>query len=236
MASEYIKYQLRDMEPEEPPKPLTEKEKRKNWFDYHKWHLLIGLILLVIGVDLIRSIYVSAQSAPDYQIAWVGSYKLPGDTVEALESAASAFGEDLNGNGEVTAVIAQYVINTEDAQGNEALAGNNTASEIKLMGDLEGSVSAFFLLEDPETFNEHYDILMPLEDGRLALPFTEVSGLSGAAAGSYEELLLNGETASGENAELLEGLYLARRIPRDNAKEEDVKAWDAFWNKIKKGS
>ena len=36
MASEYIKYQLRDVKPQEAPAPLTRKEKIKNWFDYYK--------------------------------------------------------------------------------------------------------------------------------------------------------------------------------------------------------
>lgn len=236
MASEYIKYQLRDVKPIEPPPPLTEKEKRKNWLDYHKWHIVIAVVLILIAADLIHSAYVSAKSTPDYQIAWIGSYTLPGDTVEALEKAAAAAGEDLTGNGEVTVVVAQYVVNNEGVQGNEALAGNNTASQIKLMGDLEGSTSAFFLLEDPEAFNQNYEILETLPDGSIALPFTEVPGLADAATGTYEELLLNGETATGENADLLKNLYFGRRIPRDDAKEEDVAAWDAFWEKITKGN
>lgn len=236
MASEYIKYQLRDVKPDEPPKPLTKEEKMKNWFDYHKWHIVIAVVLIIIVADLARSAWISAKSAPDCQIAWVGSYTLPGDTVAALEAAASACCEDLTGNGEASVIIAQYVINNEDVQGNEALAGNNTASQIKLMGDLEGQTSAVFLLEDPEAFDENYEILMALPDGRTYVPFTEAAGLASALEGRYEELLLNGETAEGENADLLKDLYIARRIPREGTRDEDLAAWDSFWNKLMKGN
>lgn len=35
MASEYLKWKYRDVKPDEPPKPLTRKEKLANWFYYY---------------------------------------------------------------------------------------------------------------------------------------------------------------------------------------------------------
>ncbi len=235
MASEYIKYQLRDVKPAEPPKPLTKEEKLRNWFDYHKWHLVIAAVLIIIAADLAHSAYVSARSVPDYQIAYVGTKTLPSDTVSALGAAAAAFGEDLTGNGEITVSVVQYVKNTEEAAGNEAVAGSNTASEIRLMADLEDCTSAFFLLEDPEAFEESYMVLQPLSDGRLALPFEEVPGLANADLGTYEESLITGETVSGESAELLTGLSLARRLPREGSENKNQEAYDAFWSKLTGG-
>ena len=44
MASEYLKWKYRDVKPRE-TKELTPAEKRKNWWHYHKWHILTGVVL-----------------------------------------------------------------------------------------------------------------------------------------------------------------------------------------------
>ena len=98
MAGEYVRWLARDVKPLE-KKELTPEEKRRNWWDYHKWHVLIAVVCLVFAVDLVSDVVHNARNKPDYKIAYVGSTDLPEDTARALETALAALGEDLNGNG-----------------------------------------------------------------------------------------------------------------------------------------
>ena len=43
MASEYLKWKYRDVKPDEPIR-LTRKEKALNWWHYHKWYVLLGIL------------------------------------------------------------------------------------------------------------------------------------------------------------------------------------------------
>ena len=52
MASEYLKWKYRDVKPRE-TKELTPAEKRKNWWHYHKWHILTGVVLAAALASLI---------------------------------------------------------------------------------------------------------------------------------------------------------------------------------------
>ena len=52
MASEYLKWKYRDVQRREAV-VLTPAERRKNWWHYHKWHVVIGLALAVLAVYLV---------------------------------------------------------------------------------------------------------------------------------------------------------------------------------------
>ena len=52
MASKYLEWLHRDVQPEV-PRELTGKEKFANWWDYHIWHVIAGGILLVILAYLV---------------------------------------------------------------------------------------------------------------------------------------------------------------------------------------
>ena len=52
MASEYLKWKYRDVKPDEPI-VYTKEEKRRNWWDYHKWHVVIAVVLVLIAADII---------------------------------------------------------------------------------------------------------------------------------------------------------------------------------------
>ena len=109
MAGEYVRWLARDVKPLE-KKELTPQEKRRNWWDYHKWHVVLALVCLVFAVDLISDVVHNARNKPDYKIAYVGSTDLPEDTARALETALAALGEDLNGNGNVQVELLEYQI------------------------------------------------------------------------------------------------------------------------------
>lgn len=115
-------------------------EKWKNWWYYYKWYVLCGVILIGIAISWLGNALGLWQPAPDFQIAYVGEAVLPEDTVNALENALAALGEDLeldldfNQDGKIIVKINQYPANSQipdnDAHYYE------TAAEISLIGDI----------------------------------------------------------------------------------------------------
>lgn len=151
MASEYLKWKYRDVQPDEPVE-LTPRQKRANWWYYHKWYVLLGAGLLALGIYLGARVLGVGQVKPDYQVAYVGSAALPEETAAALESALADLGTDCNGDGQVLVQLNQYVMGDSSGEG----AVYAYAGSTKLMADLDACESYFFLLEDPEAFQENY--------------------------------------------------------------------------------
>ena len=159
MASEYLKWKYRDVKPEKAVE-LTKQQRRRNWWHYHKWHVLIGGVLILIAADWAWS--ALTQVHPDYQIAYVGTAPLDQEDAAAWEARLSALGRDCNGDGKIVMQLNQYLSVQEDAM-------YTAAANVKLLADLDGRESYFFLLEDPEQFQADYEILeedwFPVENG-----------------------------------------------------------------------
>lgn len=239
MASEYLKWKYKDVKPREKVE-LTPAEKRKNWWHYHKWHVLIGVALAVIGGNLVYSALGIGQVRPDYQVAYVGASALPEDTAAALEAGLASLGGDANGDGQVAVSLRQYPLYSADPQ-------TAMAARIQLMADLTEGESCFFLLEDPERFQRDYHSLcrldgsLPEEDEKvpveeLVLPWSQCPALAGLALGEYRYGLPSGETLTGDSQALLSGLYIGRR----GFWTERTCAWpegcDALWEKMTEGA
>ena len=222
MANEYLKWKYRDVKPDAPVE-LTPRQRRQNWWHYYKWYVLLALLLLGIGASLLKSALHIGEILPDAQIAYVGESMLPEGTVQALEAALAAYGEDVNGDGRVKITLNQYVQprNQEDSS-------YAAAAQIRLMADLEGGESGLFLLQDYETFQTNYDILAPSP----AL-WSDCPALTGLDLGEYRENVA-GETLAGHSQALLEPLWAARRGEWREA--EDGAVYDRLWDAITKGA
>lgn len=246
MASEYWNWKFRDVKPD-PPEQYTSAQKRRNWWHYHKWHLLLGAVLLIVGVDILRGALGLGVTEPDYQVAYVGTFSLPEDTAAALQTALARFGTDCNGDGAVTVQLHQYV----SAQPADASAPDSDsayyayASEVTLMADLEGCESAFFLLEDPVAFQRDYEALCRTDGSPLsawdtapqsyALSWTDCPVLSGLELGTFGETV-SGETVSGSGQERMSGLYFARRASTPERHPDHPEACAALWDALTKGA
>ena len=236
MASEYLKKKYKDVKPDV-KKELTPAEKRKNWWYYHKWHVVIAAgLLAILGSIVWNALH---QVKPDYQIAYVGDYALPDDTAAAIEAGFAALGEDLNGDGSIVVQLVQYA----SSGGTDAQAV--MAAETKLMADLTACESYFFLLEDPEKFQQNYgsmrkfDSSLPVEAGTSGegeyLAWTQCPVLAQMDLGEYSYPLM-GETASGSSGELLSKLYIARRGFWEGKTVPYPEGCDALWEKITEGA
>ena len=257
MASEYLRWKYRDVPHDAPPPVLTAKERRANWWHYHKWHVVIGAVVLLALTDIGLHILGVGRQEPDYQFAYVGARMLPADAVSAFEEALAALGTDWNGDGRVLVRLNQYPIAAADtaASGNtdtvisngaDTAASGDTvipvsdnadaamyayAASVRLMGDLQSGDSAFFLLKDPEQFQRDYEIL----SGDGVFLWAECPVLAALPLGEYTENLL-GEERRGDTQSLFSGLYLARRdfqTEKQSAKQSAyAEQCDILWNTL----
>ena len=242
MASKYLKWKDRDVQPDEPVR-LTARPKRANWWHYHKWYVVLGAVLLAVLVNLVFRGLGLWEIKPDYQVAYVGSEALPEDTVTALETALAGLGTDCNSDGRVVVQVNQYILGRNAADGDAAMYAY--ADSTKLMADLDSCDSYFFLLEAPETFQENYQVLRRLDGslpagsdwnyGSYCLSWVSCPALSSLPLGEYSETFL-GQEFSGDNQERLCGLSLARRGFWTDKTVKHADECDVLWDTITKGA
>jgi len=230
VASEYLKWKYRDVRPDV-PRELTPKERRANWWHYHKWHVAAVVVLLLVLGDLGLHAWNAKRNAPDYQVACVAEAPLPEDAAAALEEALS----ELAG-GKVK--LNQYL--TAET-GDAALYAS--ASAVQLMADLESRESCLFLLDDPETFQADYQILRNLdgslpeegEEKAFCLPWGDCPVLTALPLGEYSETVL-GQEATGDCQALFSDLYLARRGFWDGRTCKDPEGCERLWEILTEGA
>ncbi len=237
MASAYLRWLHQDENPE-PPLILTPAQKRKNWWDYHKWHVAFSVAALAIAGNLLWSALGLGTPLPDYQVAYVGSNSLPEDTAAGLEQGFAALGEDLNGDGKVLVKLHQYTVSHTDT----SVA---TAAAASLMGDILACESHFFLLENPEQFQKEYHALrrldgsLPQEDicsaEGMYLAWTQCPVLIRFALKDYSYPVI-GRTVTGSSRELTSGLYLARRGFRTEQTTAYPEGCDLLWARLTEGA
>lgn len=222
-------------------KTLTRTEKYKNWWHYRKWYVIIGVILCVSACSLIGNALGLFTKSPDLQIAYVGKSALPEDTVSAIQQTFTTLAGDYNADGEVIVQVNQYISHDQNADAETAYY--QYASEITLMADISEGESYFFLMDEPQDFQQEYQILATPDGGCPAQADYSITDktilwedcpiLSEAETGSYTETIA-GQTITGSNQEALSGLYLGRRCfysSKVSAHTEECSAlWDLLYN------
>lgn len=220
--------------------PLTTCQKAKNWWHYRKWYVIASILLLIITGSLTANALGLFQKSPDLQIAYVGKTALPDDTLSALQKVFTALADDYNADGEIIVQINQYIRNgnTTDTEN----AYYQYASEITLIGDISDCESFLFLLEDPRDFQQEYQLLA-FPDGSCpdqadystedkTILWADCPVLSDVEMGSYT-MVAAGQTVTGQNQELLCGLFLGRRCfytaKTTDHLEECSQLWDTLY-------
>lgn len=216
----------------------------KNWWYYHRWYVICGVLLLFILVDLTGNAFGWFKKSPDIQIAYVGETPLPEDTVTALENAFSSLVEDYNHDGKILVQVNQFAKGNPDASDADT-AQYRQASEVALISDINDCESYFFLLENPEDFQKEYQVLaMPDGSCPAVLDFStdnkviswqDCRLLSEMELGSYTTTLLGQET-TGSNQEILSSLYLGRRCFYGEKHSGHTDECNRLWDILKGGS
>lgn len=214
----------------------------KNWWYYYKWYVIGGIIVLLISFNLLNNYFEWFKEKPDIQIAYIGEAALPDDTVSAIEKAFSSLANDYNHDGHIVIQVNQYV--TGDLNDNSTdTAEYRQASELRLLADINDCESYFFLLENPETFQNQYQLLAD-SDGNCpassdysisdkVLAWDTIHSFNSMNLGNYESTLI-GQKTTGSNQELLSSLYLGRRCFYTSSKTENVDNCAALWKKLSK--
>lgn len=233
MGSEYLK-KLAKNQVIEPKRELTPKEKRLNWWYYHKGHVALGLVGLLIAAWMVWALFIDRP----YRMAYVGSYYLPDDTVEALEDQLSALGQDINGDGQVLVSVDQYIISGEDID-----VQSGMASQVRLIADSSDYHMFYYLMEDPAAFQESYELLaypdgsLPQEGETEGLWYAweDCPVLMGLKLGSVE---LEDSSVTIQSQQLLSGLSIGRRgvVTEDPEALETLAAYEALWQAITAGA
>ena len=104
----------RDIDPKDltprKKRAYTRKERWANWWDYNlKWVIIIGIAAAFVAYNFIGQYFFVTK--PDYNVAVVAPYYLPEDTVNALQEALADYGEDRNGDGEITPLDKTWIGN-----------------------------------------------------------------------------------------------------------------------------
>lgn len=224
MASEYLKWKARDQKPSPPPRELTKKEKLQNWLHYHRLHLIAAAVLLWIAGSMLWNVLGIGQTRPDYVFAYIGRDSLPEEDAAAIETALSALGEDVNGDGKVVVELRQYA--TDRGGDLETALYYNSAANTRLLADITAGDSFFFLVEDPQSVQRSYQI------------FANLDGTP-PADGDYDamdKVFRLSELPALAKLDGVSALYLGRRCFYDEHHSASQAPNDAFWNVLTEGA
>lgn len=248
MAGEYYRWLARNEQPEE-KKEMTPAEKRRNWWDYHKWHVVIAIVCLLLVGDVISDAVRNSRNQPDYKIAYVGQTGLPDDTREALEEAFAQLGEDLNGNGKVQVELTEYLLYDGTGVENPALQeesaerGYNASMLLQL--NVETVESMIFLLEEPEVFQANYPILTrvdgtrpdetPDSDVPLWYRWSDCPVLTDLELGTFEIPVVDG-MAVGDSQLAMQDICIACRGLWDDGSNDTIDGALRLWEILTEGA
>ncbi len=132
------------------------KAQWKNWWYYHKVHVLIGV--LALGIVIYSLVPNLMAPKADYTLAVVGITPLREETMEALRDAVTAIADDHNGDGRVLVEVSAYVL---DLSG-ETPGTLNYQGAAAFDADLVGRRSGLFLADDAEGFRKN--VVVPVEE------------------------------------------------------------------------
>lgn len=116
---------LRDIKPEDLVNPdgtlkeYTKKEKFANWWHYHWYFVLGGLV--VVGLVVFFVVDAMRQTTPDLQMAILTETPLPTELGEVLGEQLSPYVRDVDGDGEQTLMVEVYTMSPAVSE-EEALA------------------------------------------------------------------------------------------------------------------
>lgn len=131
-----------------------------HWFSYHWGWLLGGAVLALLLVHAFLT--DSREAKPDYTVSWVGASVLSEAEEAAISSAIARAGSDQNGDGQVTAAVAQYIIDFTLSP-DDALYQDTYAEHLKLLAQIQTGDCYLYLMEDPAGFQSSTGALQYLD-------------------------------------------------------------------------
>ena len=230
----------KDLQPRK-QRQYTRKERWANWWDYNlKWVILIGIAVAFVAYNFIGQYFFVPK--PDYNIAVVAPYYLPEDTVNALQDALAAYGEDRNGDGKVVVKLNLY---TMDFGNEDSDAYLDMAGTTKLSTDIQGALSSIFILYDPAGFQQttgtlrYLDGSLPQSDAdsdwwNMVYRWTDCPVLTGLDLGEYRADTTHAQ--GGDSQTYLADFYIGMRGAWNTGTEENLAGGEELWQALTAGA
>ena len=199
----------KDLKPRK-QRQYTRKERWANWWDYNlKWVIIIGIAAAFAAYNFIGQYFFVTK--PDHNVAVVAPYYLPEDTVNALQDALAAYGEDRNGDGKVVVTLNVYTLDYSDTETQtESAAYLTMAGTTKLATDVQGGLSSVFLLWD------------------------DCPVLAGLDLGDYGPDTT--QSRSGSSQEYMSRFYVGMRGAWNSGTADNLAGGEEFWQKLTEGA
>lgn len=225
----------------DPEENMTKSEKASNWWYYYKWYVIVGIVIAAFAFHLIGTLLGFWTKDPDFQIAYVGSYSLPEETITALEQGFASIAEDFNGDGEIIVQINQYSCIGQNAD--SGFGYYEYENEIPLIGDISACDSFFFLTDDPDSLQQTFQIFSDLDGNRpddedysaegKVIAWVDSPILAEMELGEYIPAYGYEEQTITTNQELLSGLYIGRRSFYDDKVSDNYEKCCELWDLIR---
>ena len=140
---------------------LTFRQKRQNWWYYHKTHVLIGAVAAAALFTVIRGYVTKVE--PDCTVALVTRYLPTDGEVASLEAQLARYSPDTNGDGKVYVAVNVIQIDYTSTDMSTESLKIMEANIDKLNFDFYTRQSGIFLLEDPSYFQSNHQALAYLD-------------------------------------------------------------------------
>ena len=192
MASPRYTWNIPPEAPGEEQHEMTAKQKRENFWFYHKWHVIGGVAAVALAAFFIKDVVL--QVHPDYSIALLSTQFIPTGVSEKLGEALAPYFDDRNGDGKTVVEVLEYNIS---ADGSTADPNVQMAGVTRLMGDIDNGTSMLYLTDDLAFFEEQYGLFAyddgtaPAEGeaadlGRMGLKWADSAALKSLDLGKIE--------------------------------------------------
>lgn len=224
---------------------MTRRERWANWWDYNlKWVIVCGIAAAFVGYCFIGQYFFTTQ--PDYNVAVVAPYYLPQDTVNALQTELARYGDDLNGDGQVVVTLNVYTLDYSSSDTEtESDAYLTMAGTTKLVTDVQGGLSAIFILADPAGFEENTGTLRYLDGGlpaaesdddwwNMVYKWTDCPVLTGLELGDYGPD--STQNRSGSSQDYLSSFYVGLRGAWNSGTAENLQGGEELWARLTEGA
>ena len=207
---------------QEPPRVLTPKERRANWWHYHWYYVaLILAALLAAGWYTWQNL---TAVRPDYVVTVVSRTDPAPELLEQVQAQLEAVGSDENGDGKITVEVNGIWLDLSAMQEGGDFARLMESSQEKLNATFYLGESTLFLVDDPAGLEQMYGCFCHL-DGTDPQEGEAVRVEDFAL--SAQDTLLAGLPAPAEGA-----WYLARRVRAGAEDSPSLSRGDRLWTTL----
>ncbi len=143
---------------------LTQEEKRKNWWYYHRGHVIMVAMLAAVIFSILFSVFTKVN--PDYTVGVVCSYDVPDHSLRELERCLTQYADDRNGDGKVVVSAVSFIFGNPNPSSYEQLQMQQ-ASMTRFMVDFADNASMIFFHEEQafDSMGEEMSGLFLYNDG-----------------------------------------------------------------------